>query len=269
MSQHLHRQYLQAMGIDVWEARQTEQRLAETEVVADAMPDPSVPSPSQPAPSEPPDPEQAPSVHLATQTDEPAPTPIIDDAGFHKLNWEGLKLSVSTCQRCELYQTRTQTVFGVGDPKADLLIIGEAPGADEDKQGEPFVGRAGQLLNAMLQAIQLTRPETYIANILKCRPPNNRDPKPEEASLCSDYLNRQIELIQPKLILALGRIAAQKLLKVDTSLAKLRGQFHTYGPTNTPLMVTYHPAYLLRSPAEKAKAWQDLVTVKHHLTVGD
>jgi len=180
-------------------------------------------------------------------------------------DWSGLQTAVQACTRCELHQTRTQTVFGVGNPSADLLIIGEAPGADEDKQGEPFVGRAGQLLNAMLQAIQLTRGDVYIANILKCRPPNNRDPRPEEAALCSAWLKRQIELIQPKLILALGRIAGQRLLQVDTPLAKLRGAIHTLPMTQTPLIVTYHPAYLLRSPGEKRKAWEDLIFVKRTL----
>lgn len=179
------------------------------------------------------------------------------------LDWSGLARQVANCQLCELHATRTQAVFGVGNQQADWLIIGEAPGADEDRQGEPFVGRAGQLLNAMLKAIGLMREQVYIANILKCRPPNNRDPKPEEAACCSPYLQRQIELIQPKLILALGRIAAQRLLQTNTSLARLRGQVHTLETTRTPVIVTYHPAYLLRSPAEKRKAWQDLQFAQH------
>ena len=145
------------------------------------------------------------------------------------------------------------------------MIVGEAPGADEDRQGEPFVGRAGQLLNEMLNAIGLQREQVYIANILKCRPPNNRDPKPEEAASCSPYLQRQIELIQPKVILALGRIAAQRLLQSNTSLARLRGQLHHLETTQCPLIVTYHPAYLLRSPAEKRKAWEDLQFARNYV----
>lgn len=180
-------------------------------------------------------------------------------------DWETLAQTVSQCQRCDLYKTRTQTVFGVGNRQAELLIIGEAPGADEDRQGEPFVGRAGQLLNEMLKAIGLQRQQVYIANILKCRPPNNRDPKPEEAAECSAYLYRQIALIQPKLILALGRIAAQRLLKTDTSLGRLRGKIHQQPETGVPLIVTYHPAYLLRTPTDKRKTWEDLLFLRKNI----
>jgi len=174
------------------------------------------------------------------------------------LDWEALRNRVAGCTLCELHRTRTQTVFGVGNRAADWLVIGEAPGADEDRQGEPFVGRAGQLLNSMLRAIGLPREQVYIANILKCRPPGNRDPKPEEAACCTPYLHRQIALLKPRLILVVGRVAAQKLLETDMPLARLRGQVHRYGPLSTPLVVTYHPAYLLRSPGEKRKAWIDL-----------
>ncbi|NOZ36734.1 MAG: uracil-DNA glycosylase, partial [Gammaproteobacteria bacterium] len=165
--------------------------------------------------------------------------------------------------------TRTQTVFGVGNCNADWLIIGEAPGADEDRQGEPFVGRAGQLLNAMLQALDLKREDVYIANILKCRPPQNRDPKAEEVAHCSPWLERQIQLIQPKVILALGRIAAQKLLQTNTSLGRLRGRLHHIETTAAPVIVTYHPAYLLRSPLEKRKSWDDLLFAKKTLESGN
>lgn len=174
------------------------------------------------------------------------------------LDWEALRARVAACTACELHRSRSQTVFGVGNRSADWLVIGEAPGADEDRQGEPFVGRAGQLLNSMLRAIGLPREQVYIANILKCRPPGNRDPKPEEAACCTPYLHRQIALLSPKLILVVGRIAAQKLLDTDVPLARLRGLVHRYGPLSTPLVVTYHPAYLLRSPGEKRKAWVDL-----------
>lgn len=174
-----------------------------------------------------------------------------------QLSWEELKAQVSACARCEeLAATRTQTVFGVGDQQAEVMVIGEAPGADEDIQGEPFVGRAGKLLNNMLLAIGYPRERVYIANILKCRPPNNRDPLPEEITQCESFLKRQVELVKPKVILAVGRIAAQNLLKVDTPIGKLRGKLHQYG--DTPLVVTYHPAYLLRKPTEKARAWDDL-----------
>lgn len=170
------------------------------------------------------------------------------------------------CTACPLHASRTQVVFGVGNPKADVVVIGEAPGFHEDKQGEPFVGRAGQLLNAMLQSIGLKRQDIYIANVLKCRPPDNRDPKPEEVHQCSLFLNQQIALIQPKLIVTVGRIAANYLLNNKTPLGRLRQQLHQYGPKQIPLLVTYHPAYLLRSPSEKAKAWQDLCQIKAQLT---
>ncbi len=176
--------------------------------------------------------------------------------------WEALAAEVRACTRCGLHRSRTQTVFGVGRRDAELLVIGEAPGADEDRQGEPFVGRAGQLLNEMLRAIGLPRSEVYIANILKCRPPGNRDPQPEEAASCTPYLSQQIGLVQPRAILAVGRIAAQWLLQTDSPIGRLRGRVFQYGESATPLIVTYHPAYLLRSPMEKAKAWTDLCLVK-------
>lgn len=174
--------------------------------------------------------------------------------------WQQLERAVSGCTKCELHTSRTQTVFGIGNNNADLLIIGEAPGRDEDLQGEPFVGRAGQLLNAMLAAIGLQRDQVYIANILKCRPPNNRDPKNEEADACNPWLQQQIDLIQPDVILALGRIAAHQLLNSDQSLGALRGIQHNYA--GIPLIVSYHPAYLLRKPVDKRKSWQDLKQIK-------
>ena len=175
------------------------------------------------------------------------------------LDWVPLRAMVAACQRCDLHATRTQTVFGVGNPSARWMFIGEAPGAEEDRQGEPFVGRAGQLLTAMIRALGFSREEVYIANVLKCRPSGNRDPKPEEVRACRAYLERQIELVSPTLIVAVGRIAAQTLLETDTPLAKLRGRVHGLGAGRRPLIVTYHPAYLLRSPGEKRKAWQDLL----------
>ena len=188
-----------------------------------------------------------------------APTGAADVAA---LDWEALAEAVRGCKRCGLHATRTQTVFGVGRRDAKLMVIGEAPGAEEDRQGEPFVGPAGQLLNAMLRAIGLRREDVYIANILKCRPPNNRDPRPEEAATCTPYLNRQIELIRPRVMLAVGRIASQWLLQTESPIGRLRGTVSRYGDAGIPLVVTYHPAYLLRSPHDKAKAWQDLCLVR-------
>jgi uracil-DNA glycosylase family 4 len=185
---------------------------------------------------------------------EPAPPP-----GETAARWEALRSEVLQCTRCPLHLTRTQGVFGVGPQRADWLVIGEAPGAEEDRRGEPFVGAAGQLLDAMLRAIGLDRrTNVYIANVLKSRPPGNRDPKPEEVAACLPYLVRQIALLQPKIMLAVGRIAAQNLLATDVPLGRLRGQVHRFGELNTPLVVTYHPAYLLRTPADKRKAWDDL-----------
>jgi len=181
------------------------------------------------------------------------------------MDWAELEEQVNKCKLCDLYKTRTKPVFGVGDRQADLMIVGEAPGANEDKQGEPFVGRGGRLLNAMLQAINLTREQVYIANILKSRPPNNRDPSPEEVAACTPYLQRQIALVRPKLILAVGRIAAHHLLATNASMAELRGKDFTYGEQQIPLIVTYHPAYLLRSPREKRKSWHDMQRVAKFL----
>ncbi|MBU0621617.1 MAG: uracil-DNA glycosylase [Gammaproteobacteria bacterium] len=172
-------------------------------------------------------------------------------------DWAGLKQQVRDCTACKLRAGCTQTVFGVGDENADWLFVGEGPGADEDAQGEPFVGQAGKLLDNMLAAIKLKRGDNvYIANIVKCRPPGNRTPEADEIATCLPYLRQQIALIKPKLIVALGKTAATSLLGREATLGSLRGTIHDF--EGTPLLVTYHPAYLLRSPAEKAKAWQDL-----------
>lgn len=171
--------------------------------------------------------------------------------------WDTLAEAVAHCTACKLHASRTQGVLGVGDQHADWLIIGEAPGADEDAQGEPFVGQAGKLLDAMLASIGLARGQNvYITNVLKSRPPGNRNPEPDEVSACRPYLLAQIDLIQPKLILALGRFAAQSLLDTDEAIGHLRGRAHRF--QGVPLVVTYHPAYLLRKPTEKALAWEDL-----------
>ena len=214
----LHNAYLQAMGITRWVTRQVGEPL-DDEPVSEK----SVPTPAAPA-----------------------------------LDWTALENQVAGCTRCGLHETRTQTVFGTGNRNADWLIIGEAPGADEDKAGEPFVGRAGMLLTEMLLAAGYQRNDVYIANILKCRPPDNRNPRPDEVQCCQAYLQRQIELLQPRIILAVGKIAAHGLLDSTETVGRLRGTQHLYGVKKIPLVVTYHPAYLLRSPMEKRKVWADL-----------
>lgn len=274
MNPVLRQHYLAALGITLWRPRRSDL----------LPPAPVVPvQPSSPAP-DPLDmdslkPAAAASSIAATAADEwispmtedwESETDVEDDQPLlplspsHRatdialLDWSELTESVRQCTACGLCTSRTQTVFGVGNRKADWLVIGEAPGADEDQQGEPFVGRAGKLLNPMLQAIGLDRDQVFIANILKCRPPENRDPTPAEAESCRPFLERQIALIQPRIMLAVGRIAAQNLLATDTQIGKLRGRIHHFGAARIPLVVTYHPAYLLRSPREKRKSWDDL-----------
>jgi DNA polymerase len=224
------RQYLDALGITRWEPRQAPVSV------------PEIPGAGMGASG------AVPEVSVALST--------ADNAADYSHDWVALEAEVSVCTKCSLHKTRTQTVFGVGHRRAKWMFIGEAPGADEDRQGEPFVGKAGQLLNAILFAMGLKREEVYIANVLKCRPPGNRDPQPEEVAQCEPYLIRQIELIRPQLIVALGRHAAHSLLKTEVPLGKLRGQKLSYH--GTPLFVTYHPAYLLRNPADKRKVWDDL-----------
>jgi len=173
------------------------------------------------------------------------------------LDWDALAHRVASCERCRLCEKRTNTVFGVGDRNADWMLIGEAPGENEDRQGEPFVGQAGKLLDNMLRALSLARGQNvYIANVIKCRPPGNRNPEPDEVARCEPYLQRQVALVKPKIIVALGRFAAQSLLRSEGSIASLRGRVHEY--EGVPVIVTYHPAYLLRSLHDKSKAWADL-----------
>jgi uracil-DNA glycosylase family 4 len=244
--------YLNALEIDVWQRRDLvhvaappsveDAAVAETEVSSTAP----VSAPIRPA--------GAASDLLGTDVSA--------------LSWDELQARVRGCTLCPLHVTRTQAVFGVGNRTAKWMVIGEAPGADEDRQGEPFVGRAGQLLNSMLKAIGFKREQVFIANILKSRPPNNRDPRPDEVRACLPYLYRQIELVDPKLILCVGRIAAQTLLETDTPIGKLRGKLHHIAG-GRPMIVTYHPAYLLRSPGEKRKAWGDLMlAVKTYESLG-
>ena len=236
-------QYLAALGIDLWQARIP----APPEVRAPTLQEPVAPALQE---------VRAAALEAPDALDAAAPS--CDAAHGDAAIWQTLRAEVSTCTRCELCRARTQTVFGVGDTRAELLVIGEAPGAEEDRMGEPFVGRAGQLLNSMLRAMGTSRERVYIANMIKCRPPGNRDPKPDEIASCLPYLQRQVELLRPRLILAVGRIAAQNLLATDTPIGRLRGRLHRFGPGQLPMIVTYHPAYLLRSPIEKRKAWSDL-----------
>jgi DNA polymerase len=243
-------QVLEEMGLGpVWRLRGR----AADEV--EAPPAPRIPAPAKVEPPRP-----APR--------RPAPVPgisgtaridLADDraARIVKMEWPELKEAVKGCTACGLRKTCTQTVFGVGDEQADWLLVGEAPGAEEDARGEPFVGQAGRLLDNMLAAIGLARGKNvYICNVLKCRPPGNRNPEPFEVAQCSPHLLRQLELIKPKLILAMGRFAVQTLLGTEASIASLRGRLHRY--QGVPLIVTYHPAYLLRNLPDKAKAWEDL-----------
>ena len=225
MDQRTRLQYLEAMGIDVWQPR--------------------------------------PGLFFAEQgviEESNAPQELKPDNQSTGITeaWARIKAEVKHCQACTLCEQRTNTVFGVGNENADWLVIGEAPGRDEDLQGEPFVGRAGKLLDQMLLALGLKREQVYIANVVKCRPPQNRDPRPDEMASCADFLRRQIELIQPKIILLVGRVAAQSLLNTTDNVGRMRGIQHTYADTQIPMVVTYHPAYLLRSPLEKRKSWQDL-----------
>jgi DNA polymerase len=259
-SEHQHAQ-LRAMGLRLWSAPAAlEQSPAEAPAVgAERVDGPAVPAGAAP-------------VNRA-----PAPVPqaaLASVSPLASLGWPELRAAVAQCQACGLCESRTQTVFGVGHEQAQWMAVGEAPGENEDKQGEPFVGAAGQLLDRMLAALKLTRSSegaedgegeeggrgpaqrVYIANTLKCRPPRNRNPSPEEMAQCEPFLVRQIELLKPRIILAMGRFAVQALLRSDEPIGRLRGRVHHY--QGVPLVVTYHPAYLLRSPLDKAKAWEDL-----------
>jgi uracil-DNA glycosylase family 4 len=237
MNSELRQEYLAALGLESWVLRSDQGSTEMASLVIASTAPPAVVSSAAATPAYP---------REASAARE-------DGA-----DWAELQARVAACTRCALSATRTQTVFGVGNPHADWLIVGEAPGAEEDRKGEPFVGRAGQLLNSMLHAIGLAREQVYIANVLKCRPPGNRDPGPTEVAECLPYLERQIALLKPKIMLAVGRIAAQNLLRTDKTLGALRQQVHQFGLSKVPLVVTYHPAYLLRTPTEKRKAWEDL-----------
>jgi len=249
MREALRQQYLQAMGIQLWESRVQPQV-----VEVHTLPDDEV------------------ELIAAPQT-EPGPVsiPSGDMLRDHPVlpDWSAFQTSVENCQQCALHESRVFPVPGVGDTSARLMLVGEAPGAEEDRKGEPFVGRAGQLLNEMLLSMGYSRQQVYITNLIKCRPPNNRDPRVDEVAACESFLRQQIQWIQPTLIVALGRFAAQNLLKTDASLGQLRGQLHTCQGFDIPVLVTYHPAYLLRKPLEKRKTWHDLHRVMECLQSGE
>ena len=214
-----------------------------------------------PNPAQQPDASATPaSVAVTFQPEASARAPQIDlqTPAVDQPDWALLESTVANCQRCVLHESRRQAVFGVGNRSADWMIVGAAPGANEDQSGEPFVGKAGELRNEMLRAIGRERDEVFITNSLNCRPPGNRDPLPDEAVACRDHLQQQTALVSPRLILAVGRVAAQNLLQQDLPVGELRGTVHAYGASETPLVVTYHPADLLRNPAQKRKAWADL-----------
>lgn len=254
-----HQQYLHAMGITTWQLRETPGQGAVAGV--DSTPSDAMPANPQAA-------QANPVSDVVASATEPVTTMLPD---VQKADWATLEAQVKACTACGLCEARTQAVFGIGVLDADLMVIGEGPGAEEDEMGLPFVGPAGQLLDAMLKAIDYARAPNegqqgvYIANIVKCRPPRNRDPRPEESAACRAYLERQIALVQPKLILAVGGVAAKNLLETEDAVGRMRGKLHHYGHQQTPLMVTYHPAYLLRSPGEKRKAWEDLKQVRRFL----
>lgn len=264
---------LEAMGVHLWlppeppapTSTDDSPPAAATQVLVSAAPSaPSAPVPAalpvpNPAASRPP-PRATPAVAAAVPATPPtrAPRP----GGVESMDWPALREAVAGCRACGLCESRRQTVFGVGNEQAHWMLIGEAPGEQEDRQGEPFVGKAGQLLDNMLRAVGLTRQEAeptrqvYIANVLKCRPPANRNPEPPEVAQCEPFLKRQVELVAPRLILAMGRFAVQSLLASQEPIGRLRGKVHRYH--GVPVVVTYHPAYLLRNPLDKARSWEDL-----------
>lgn len=269
------RAMLAEMGVKVWAPKPTPPADAIAQATEAVAP---VASPRTASPMAMPAPARAPLVAAPAPVREAVPRPAaapahvshpvtvalgVRPAGIDGMDWPALQSAVAGCEACGLCRSRKNTVFGVGDTQADWVVVGEAPGENEDLQGEPFVGVAGQLLDNMLRAIGRSRSRsgsgaqaTYIANVLKCRPPANRNPLPEEVNQCEPYLARQVALVQPKIILAMGRFAVQALLQSSEPIGKLRGQVHRY--QGVPVIVTYHPAYLLRTPADKAKAWADL-----------
>lgn len=268
---------LREMGVTLWLPPQTDAMpLPEA-----AMPEPVPSEVTAPVPAQAPVASPAPApvrmsrpVAAPAEANSPsAPRPLAArPSGVAAMDWLALREAVAGCEACGLCRSRRNTVFGVGHAQAQWMIIGEAPGEQEDRQGEPFVGKAGQLLDNMLRAVGLTRAEAgpeqqvYIANVLKCRPPMNRNPEPQEVAQCEPFLKRQVELVAPKLILAMGRFAVQSILQTGEPIGRLRGRMHAY--QGVPVVVTYHPAYLLRNPADKARSWDDLCLAREVLRGG-
>jgi DNA polymerase len=251
------RAMLAEMGVKVWAPKRAAEPVAAVEASGTAAPAARVNAPATAPPRAP----AAPVAVTPAPASSAVPVLVTRPAGVEQMDWPSLRSAVAGCEACGLCRSRKNTVFGVGDTQADWMVVGEAPGENEDLQGEPFVGVAGQLLDNMLRAIGRSRSGSgtqgvFIANALKCRPPANRNPQPQELAQCAPYLERQVALVQPKIILAMGRFAVQTLLQSNEPIGKLRGQVHRY--QGVPVIVTYHPAYLLRTPADKAKAWADL-----------
>ena len=242
-------QRLQVMGVTVWQERGKREAAQASEPVASPVQTAAVDT-RRPVRQRASQAQPVPEVHAVPN----APRP--DASG---MDWQQLRAAVSSCKACGLCETRSKTVFGVGDEKAEVMIIGEAPGAEEESRGEPFVGHAGQLLDAMILSIGLKRSQVFITNVVKCRSPGTRDPSSSEALQCSSYLQRQIALVKPDVLIAVGRVAAQNLLQSNASLGKMRGKVHSFGDDKVPCVVTYHPTFLLRSPEQKRKAWEDLL----------
>lgn len=263
------RAMLAEMGVRVWAPRADAAAVEPAPAAVPAVSAPVAPPPAETRPSAPPAPATAPrpapaapTVAPVAQSTPPATAERLRPAGVAQMDWPALQAAVAGCEACGLCKTRRNTVFGVGDTQTDWMIVGEAPGENEDLQGEPFVGAAGQLLDNMLRAVGRSRSGegakgAYIANVLKCRPPGNRNPEPDEIAACAPYLKRQVALAQPKLLLAAGKFSAQTLLNRDDSVGAMRASGGRY--ESIPVVVTYHPSYLLRTPGEKAKAWDDLM----------
>jgi len=268
---------LAEMGLRVWQVPAEAVADEQVRPAPEAWADAALPASSAaPVPASPPSPAPAPAMR-ALQSAPPV-TPAVPDTdgasrarpqGVKSMDWPALREAVANCTACKLCEGRRQTVFGVGHERAHWMIVGEAPGEQEDREGEPFVGKSGQLLDNMLRAVGLSRGpgeaagQVYIANTVKCRPPGNRNPEPPELAQCEPFLVRQIALVQPRIILAMGRFAVQSLLRSTEPIGRLRGRAHTY--QGVPLVVTYHPAYLLRNPEDKAKAWDDLCLARELL----
>jgi len=240
------------MGIDVWRLRDrpSAENVDRIEEIA-----------SEEYTADPPLPEQG-------NDESMVPGVELDKKHIQEEALDEIAIEISRCQRCQLHTTRKNTVAGTGSYTADWMFIGEAPGQNEDQQGLPFVGRAGQLLDAMIAALRMQRADVFIANTIKCRPPENRDPLPEEVAECESFLHRQLAVVKPKVIVALGRISAQLLLNTGEPLGKLRGRVHQFGDSGIPLVATYHPAYLLRSPQQKSRAWEDLLLAQSIVNSG-